>query len=68
MIHQFIQKYAIALGMLTLCAALVVNQFFNDNENLDFLAGLLFGMSFAFNLTGLLQYRKKRLAQSKKDQ
>lgn len=62
---KFILKYALSIGLTCLAFGLIINRFFNDDATLDFLSGLLFGLSIVFNLFGLIQYRKKQQEQVK---
>lgn len=49
----------LALGMFSLSFAIILGRYLDASPIVDFLEGILFGLSFVFNILFLLKIRKE---------
>lgn len=54
------QSWIAGLGGLTLALAILIGRFAPEFEGVDFVVGMLFGLSIVFNISALLNYRAIR--------
>ncbi len=52
-------EWLIPIGCISLALALLLDHFLADNMVLDFVIGILIGLSMALNLTGLYRSRNR---------
>lgn len=56
----------LALGMFSLSFAILIHRYLDPSPTYDFLEGMLFGLSFVFNIAFLLKIRKENKLKTNK--
>lgn len=57
----------LALGMFSLIFAILLGRYLNPSPIINFLKGLLYGLSIVFNVFTLIQFRKDKFSKTTTD-